>query len=185
MTYIELIIVLGIFSIMSSTIIFNYAKFQEKIDIRNLSNEIALKIVEAQKTAMSGKFQNNAPIGWRPSYGIYFNISNPSSFTYFADYDSNQQYDEGSGGCLNSGTECLDSINITKNNRINSINVFGNGCPSSVNDIDIVYTRPNVGASFYSPTLNCTVSYISVKIISPQSVSANIDIYPSGQVQIK
>ena len=55
MTYVELIVVLSIFSIMTSVVLFNYGAFQAKVDIKNLASDIALKIVEAQKSALSGK----------------------------------------------------------------------------------------------------------------------------------
>ena len=55
MTYVELIVVLSIFSVMTSVVLFNYNEFQAKIDIKVLANDIALKIVEAQKSALSGK----------------------------------------------------------------------------------------------------------------------------------
>ncbi len=83
MTYVELIVVLTIFSIMSAVVIFDYNSFQSRIVIKNLSNDIALKIGEAQKNAMSGKLppldqqnflKENGIIDWRPSYGVYFNI---------------------------------------------------------------------------------------------------------------
>ncbi|KKQ07855.1 MAG: hypothetical protein US18_C0006G0001, partial [Parcubacteria group bacterium GW2011_GWB1_36_5] len=48
MTYVELIVVLSIFAVMSSIVLFNYGEFQAKVDIKNLASDIALKIVEAQ-----------------------------------------------------------------------------------------------------------------------------------------
>ena len=45
MTYVELIVVLGIFAVMLSISMFNYKRFQGKVDIKNLANDIALKLV--------------------------------------------------------------------------------------------------------------------------------------------
>ncbi|WP_146755300.1 type II secretion system protein, partial [Shigella flexneri] len=55
MTYVELIVVLSIFATISSVVIFNYGAFQDRIDIKNLSSDIGLKIVEAQKSSLSGQ----------------------------------------------------------------------------------------------------------------------------------
>ena len=44
MTYVELIVVLSIFAVLSSVAIFNYGSFQDKVDIKNLGSDIALKI---------------------------------------------------------------------------------------------------------------------------------------------
>ena len=51
MTYVELIVVLSIFSIMTSIVLFNYNEFQAKVDIKVLANDIVLNIVEAQKVS--------------------------------------------------------------------------------------------------------------------------------------
>src|SRR5258708_36931609 len=90
MTYVELIVVLSIFSVMTSVILFNYQKFQAKVDIKNLANDIAVKLVGAQKAAVSCAFPPPAQqslIGsfWKPPYGLYFYPSNYNkSFLYFA-----------------------------------------------------------------------------------------------------
>ena len=67
MTYVELIVVLSIFSAMTSVVLFNYGEFQAKVDIKNLASDIALKIVEAQKSSLSGKLPESFPVNWKPS----------------------------------------------------------------------------------------------------------------------
>lgn len=186
-TYVELIVVLSIFAIMSSIAIFNYGKFQAKVDIRNLANDIALQIVQAQKDAMSGKWNINALTGWKPSYGVYFDIANKYNFIYFADFlDVNQKYDSGTNSCNTSGSECLENINITKGNFIQKIGYFSGSSGSKITTpVDITFTRPNSGAVFYfDNAIQSSVSYIQITIASPQGVSSNIKIYSSGRVQI-
>ena len=75
MTYVELIVVFSIFSVLSGVSIFNYGAFQDKIDLRNLANDIALEVFKAQKDALSGvlpPFAQQAllvsPSSWKPSY---------------------------------------------------------------------------------------------------------------------
>lgn len=102
MSYIELIVVLSIFSVLSSVVIYNYGAFQSQVDIKSLSSDVALKIVEAQKSSLSGKLPTATPSdpqSWKPSYGVYFNVKNVKpkdplsdnkSFTYFVDLDQNR-----------------------------------------------------------------------------------------------
>ena len=73
MTYVELIVVLSIFAIMSGVVLFNYGTFQARVQIKNYANDIAMQIVQAQKDAMGGKMPANGsfPSG-KPSYGVYF-----------------------------------------------------------------------------------------------------------------
>src|SRR3989344_4561547 len=97
MTYVELIVVLSIFSVMTSIALFDYNKFQAKVDIKVLANDIALKIVEAQKSAMSGKIPiQNISSTWKPSYGIYFDLADGKNFIYFANTidGDNNSYDD-------------------------------------------------------------------------------------------
>ena len=187
MTYVELIVVLSIFGIMSSIVLFNYNKFQAKVDIKNLANDIALKIVQAQKDAMSGKIPVQT-IGdsWRPSYGVYFDLSYPKSFIYFADLPPiNQLYDQGSGCDL--GGECLDDIEITKG-KISKIEECSTGdCSSSASissSLSITFTRPNSGASFF-PSMSVSSNYIRITVSSSDgSFNGHIRVYPSGRIQV-
>ena len=72
MTYIEIIVVLGIFSTLSGVAMFNYKGFQDQVDIRNLGSDIALKVKKAQNDSRAGVWTPLAPLGWKPSYGVYF-----------------------------------------------------------------------------------------------------------------
>jgi prepilin-type N-terminal cleavage/methylation domain-containing protein len=186
MTYVELIVVLSIFAIMSSVVLFNYGKFQAKVDINNLANDIALKIVQAQKDAMSGKWNSGAPTDWKPSYGVYFDRTSPTSFIYFADLSpANHWYDQGSGCGL--GGECLDNINITKGNSISNLQVKDSLSASliSENNLSVNFTRPSSGATISSDgAILENVSYAQITVTSPQAVSARIKIYTSGRVEI-
>lgn len=194
MTYVELIVVLSIFSIMSAVVLFNYGKFQAKVDINNLANDIALKIVQAQKDAMSGKLPAQAPLVdlWKPSFGVYFDKTDPTHFVYFTDLDQNKSYDvsyDVSSVCPGN-SECLDKIFITKNNEISDLQVFdanNNDLILSSNDLSLTFTRPNSGVIMESDDsvfLPQDVSYAQITITSPQSVSARIKLYPSGRVEI-
>ena len=187
MTYVELIVVLSIFAVMSSIVLFNHNKFQAKVDIKNLANDIALKMVQAQKDAMSGKWNTNAPSGWKPSYGVYFDLSVPNHFIYFADFvDINKQYDAGSG-CSTGGGECLDDIEITKGKISKIEECSTEDCLSPVstpNPLSITFTRPNSGASF-SPNLSASSNYIRTTISSSDgSFNGYIRVYPSGRIQV-
>jgi len=182
MTYVELIVVLSIFGIMSSIVLFNYNKFQAKVDIKNLANDIALKIVQAQKDAMSGKIQTTR-FEIAPAYGVYFNPTENKSFIYFADFSNDHIFNDGS--CYG---ECLDNINITKGNTISEIEECLTGdCSSSASissSLSITFTRPNSGASFF-PSLSVSSNYIRITVSSSDgSFNGYIRVYPSGRIQV-
>lgn len=182
MTYVELIVVLSIFAIMSSVILFNYSGFQAKVDIKTLASDIALKIVEAQKSAMSGKWDSNALPGWKPAYGVYFDTSNSDEkkkFSYFADLNNDNFYLD----------PVLDQPTITKNNFISTLEIIG--CPpqspQEVTNLGIVFKRPDSNAKITSGgNLLLCASYAQITVSSPSSppVTAKIKIYSSGRIQI-
>lgn len=178
MTYVELIVVLSIFAVMSAIAMYNYGEFQAKVDIKNLASDIALKIVEAQNSALSGKLSTQSFLP-KPSYGVYFNTANPGgdnkSFFYFADFDNGNDYD--------GGAEKLDTISIKKGNYIDKIEIFGTNCPNNpIPALTIVFRRPDSKA-IISP--ECTsIFYVEIKIKSPKKATSIIRIYPSGRVQV-
>ena len=187
MSYVELIVVLSIFSTMSSLIIFNYGEFQDRVEIKNLANDIALKIVDAQKSSIFGKFpsvlqQSQITSSWKPSYGIYINptIDN-QSFVYFVDLNNDNLYQD-----LDCTGECIEEISITKGNVISSLDVFYQDLTfQNINDLTLSFVRPDSGAFFRSNSiLNSGISYVQITVISPKSVQSFIKLYASGRIQI-
>ena len=204
----DLIVVLSIFGIMSAVVMSNYGAFQDKIDIKNLSNDIALKIVESQKSAMSGKqlplaLQTLVVLGWKPSFGVYFNssvgadINSGTSFNkefiFFTDLNQNNLLDN--PDCVGATGECMNRIIITKNNYISGTDICtdegGVSCStkaSITNPFSITFTRPDSSAIFKysdaSPFVVSGSSYVRITVTSPKAATAFIKIYPSGRIQI-
>ena len=177
MTYVELIVVLSIFSVMTSIVLFNYKGFEDKVNIKVLANDIALKIVEAQKASVSGKLPASPTPGWKPSYGVYFdsspdidttdNVAFNKKFIYFANLG------DASDDVYNSGEE-LDTIKITKNNFIKDLKCSG----MSSGRVDIVFRRPD------SRALSCPGD-VEIIVSSPgDKATAKITVSPSGRIQI-
>ena len=146
MSYVELIVVLAIFSIMSGVVLYNYQDFNKGTQIKSLSNDVALKIVETQKLAMSGtlvdperqkKFEEQTGFlseKWRPSYGLFFDSGESKSFLYFADLDDSAFLSKGKNPAYNlnvpkcDSTECLDRVLIGSDYYISSLQVFYPDC---------------------------------------------------------
>jgi type II secretory pathway pseudopilin PulG len=183
MTYIELIVVLSIFAIMSSLIMFNYGAFQAKVDIKNLASDIALQIVQAQKSALNGLLSAQIPTisPWKPAYGVYFNLTNSNqNFIYFADLNDDGLYTD--AGCAG---ECLNQIAITKNDLISHLDVFyPDSTTASLNDLTISFKRPDSSAIIKSSGITVPVSYVQITVAAPNGATSLIKVYPSGRIQI-
>jgi prepilin-type N-terminal cleavage/methylation domain-containing protein len=194
-TYVELIVVLSIFAIMTSIVIFNYGAYQANVDIKVMANDIALKIVQAQKDAVNGVTNDLSFTSGKPSYGVYFPPYSISSkdFYFFADLDGNHLYTNSS--CNNPTPDaCLADVKITEGgDYISSILNCGSTCggshssPQQLSDLAITFTRPESEAVFYSSSIPVIVNdHIEIVVQSPTSSSSTgcIDIYPSGRIQL-
>lgn len=189
MTYIELIVVMSIFASISSVVFFNYGGFQSKIDTKNLASDIALKIVQAQKTSLSGYLpppaqQAQITSTWKPSYGFYVDrVTDDKSFIYFTDLDQNGDFTD--VDCLGNW-ECLEKITITKGNSISSLDVvYQGGGTFPLNQLTVTFSRPSSGAMIKSNiSFSSVVSYVQITVLSPKGNTALIKIYPSGRIQI-
>lgn len=195
MTYIELIVVLAIFAVISTAVMFNYGSFQDKVDIKNLASDIALQIVEAQKSSVNGVLPSRAITvdDWKPSYGVYFSKTtipdgkgaDNKNFIYFTDLDNQDGVFDGLS-CVGNNTECLNKITITKNNYISElIVVYQNKSLGQPDNLTVAFKRPNSGALLSSGDEELTgVSYAQIIIKSAKGTTVSIRIYPSGRVQI-
>lgn len=182
MSYVELIVVLSIFSLLSGIVIYNYGGFQARVDLKNLTSDIALKIVEAQDSSLSGKLLASVPIGWKPSYGVYFSkvVNENKNFIYFADLDQGGDYDE---------DERISVITIPKNQFISDLKVFYGGPEgTAADDLAIVFKRPSSSAIITSIKTNLPddiISYAQITVSSADTSTAFIKVYPSGRIQLR
>jgi prepilin-type N-terminal cleavage/methylation domain-containing protein len=86
-TLLEVAFVITIFAVMASVVLFRFKDFGAKTAFDNLSQDIALRIVQAQKSAISGALNPNfVGTGNPPAYGVYFKagtgdaIADPMTF---------------------------------------------------------------------------------------------------------
>lgn len=195
MTYVELIVVLSIFAVLSTVSIYNYGDFQRKVDIKNLGSDIALKILEAQKSSISGLLPAQTPTTypWKPSFGVYLSsASTPDAkgadnkdFIYFADLNNNNLFDD--SDCLG---ECINKITITKNSYISKLEALTNctsgGVPTLLPDVSIAFRRPDSSALITSSgaALPSGTACAQVTVSSPKGDTVLIKLYPSGRIEV-
>ena len=192
MTYIELIIVLSIFALLSTVAVFNYGEFQDKVDIKNLASDVALRVVKAQKDSLSGALPGvSVPSNWKPSYGVYFKPTGTGadnkSFVYFVDISSppNNVYD-GDFDCPHF-TECLEKVTITKGSVISALKVFylADPDPETLEDLTVTFSRVNSGGKLVSGgAVLVGVDRIEIDFHSPRGSTGCLNLYPSGRVEL-
>lgn len=212
LTFIELIVVATIFSILAAVALFQFGGFTSNVSLQNISQDIALRMVQAQRDGSSGAFPRFIvpaqslliPSPWTPSFGMHFYIDSSQGytdkFTYFFDstnFPNPKQYNGSSNTC-DPTTECLDLITINSGDKIvalcvetssSSCTFDGSGqilTGSPVTNLDVVYTRPNLSAKI--TVYPETILQISAAKIVVQSKNGEqhktITVYPVGQIAV-
>lgn len=203
-TLIEMLVVVGIFSVISSVILFNYSDFSTTVSLKNLTQDIALTLRKAQTYATSVQsLPNGSSTTEFPSYGMSFSPDTSAGgaflpyskrFVLFADIiPADKKYSStGSCGSPSSGNECVESITITGSDKIKEVCVE-NGvedlCSSGSAVLDITFQRPSPDAIIcyraggYAD--NCAFgipSYAKIKVQSAKGVNRTILIWNTGQI---
>lgn len=168
-TLIEMLMVLAIFTILTSVVMYNYAEFNSKTIMSNMAYEIALTVRQAQVYSLGVRGQVGAN-SFDNRYGVYFNTSNGGKeFAFFFDRkptgeeavpDGWCEGDEGEPNCLSciagENGECLEKVTLTRDifiskiclsNGIDPIDTIGN-CKEgdSEEDVSVTFDRPNPDA---------------------------------------
>lgn len=180
MTFIEVIVVMGIFAAIAATVLFNYRDFSSNVKLQNLAQEIALQGKRAQTLASQGRFPvlsntqvqgGNAPgFDWVSSYGLAFRLpENSKSFIfYFNNFDPDEQdpvtrelyfsdfVDSDYIGCGSTAdSECVEEIRITDGSYIDMIciNSEPNVDPECLSGVQ----SPDLYVSFTRPFLEASL----------------------------
>ena len=211
-TLLEVTFVITIFAIMASIVLFRFKDFGTKTSFDNLTQDIALNIVQAQKSAISGALNPNfAGTSNPPAYGVYFktSVDSPESdpatheFTYFTDIPTggaafgNKIYDVPTSGCPSSpivGNECISTTSITSGEYVYQIcgidtsGVF-NCDTSGSRSASITFIRPFPDATIAlcDASGSCSIShsvYIELRSTINPSLVGTISVSSLGEVRV-
>lgn len=205
-TLIELIVVVAIFSVVSSVLLFNYSDFSTNVSIRNLSQDIALTIRKSQTQATSVQgVTGSGSVRSYPAYGVVFSLEpnstsflpNPKRFVVFADVipvssqTPNKKYDsDGLCGSVQEGSECLEAISISSADSLISIetditNVVNTGT------VSITFRRPSPDAiicyipSGQSDCIPQIPSYVKLTFQSAKGLQRSVSVWNTGQINVE
>ncbi len=202
-TLIEMIVVVGIFSVVAAVLFFRYSDFSSGISIRNLSQEIALMTRRAQTYATSVRSLEGTVVTSEayPAYGISFSAASSSApyganskqFVLFADTiegsDIDRFYDNG-GSCGNptQGNECIENFTITTSDRIVEICTdypSANTCTTN-GTVNVVFRRPAPDAEICvvsgGACITQLASYIKVTLESAKGTRRTVTVWNTGQI---
>jgi hypothetical protein len=141
---------------MGSIVLFGFRDFGSKTQLDNLAQDVALRIVEAQKAAISGRSTATLfgiDTAHAPSYGVYFSDNAIDTgglnrqFTYFADNDHSKTYSDVTP-CPASptpGHECISVTSITTGEYVSNICYYSTSTVYNCvegGSAHITFTRP-------------------------------------------
>lgn len=205
-TLIELIVVISIFSVVSSVLLFNYSSFSTNVSIRNLSQDIALTIRKSQTSATSVQgITGSGSIRSYPAYGMVFSLEpnstsflpNSKRFISFADVIPgssqvpNKKYDsDGTCGSVHEGGECLEAISISSADSLVSMETDITGVITS-GTVAITFRRPSPDAiicyipSGQSDCISQVPSYIKLTLQSAKGLQRSVSVWNTGQINVQ
>jgi len=172
-TLVELLISVGIMSVIFTVVILNQSRYTDGIALTNLADEISSMISQAQVYSTGVKELSTGLGEFNASYGLAFSLLSPggsnSAYIYFADRDPDQAgpslpnniYD-GDWSCpTDIDSECISRVGISRGNVIDDFCVvkqdgatITDQCNSTgggigpVGRMDITFTRPSTEAQF-------------------------------------
>lgn len=194
---VELLVVLSIFSLITSVVLVQGSRFDSSILLTNLAYETALTIREAQVYGISVRGETGASgLAFQHAYGVYFG-GDDKSIVSFIDRTDNRKYDLGTGVCREVGSECLDILKINRGNRVAKFCAISAGSSSTtyctddsnssshLDDLSITFKRPNPDAVIKN-SADILFKSASIVLSSADGLSQRtLNIEATGQISIE
>ncbi len=194
-TLVELLVSLGIISVILSMVVFNQNKYTDAASLSLLADEISQTVSQAQAYGIAVRELSPGTADFTVSYGITLSILTSGSnvaYLFFADRNDNNLYD-GDWTCpLGGASECLEKVAIRHGNYIDSLCVIRENDTDlcNVGRLDVSFVRPKTEAQilFFDTSgapLNPAGS-IGVRVVlkSPSGNIQTVVIYETGQVSV-
>jgi len=183
-TLTELMVVIGIMTIMNLLIFANYPEFSQRLALKRTSEDIALIVRQAQAYSLGIK----RPLSGGKEYtgfGVHFDKTTKEkqkSLILFADDTdgvNKEGYDDG---------ESFQEYKINTGDVVSDLKTCPakGDCGSSVNELDIFYPRANPMATITADDgSGGNSSYAKITIQSPKKKTRIIEVWISGQISVK
>ena len=195
-TITELLVSIGIVSVILMVVISNQSVYTNNIALTNLADDISLTISQTQAYGIGVKELSPGSSNFNASFGVTFSLlgsGSNSAYLSFADRNGNEVYD-GDWTCPIGGvSECLGKIDIARGNYIESLCVVRTSGADlcDIGRVDISFVRPSTeaqlhflnadGQSFNPPNMKGT----KVVLKSPSGSVRSVVIYQTGQVSVQ
>ncbi len=179
----EMIVVLGIVTIISTVVLANYPAFNERLGVRRAAEDIASSIRQVQSYGLGVK-EFGTGSGIFPGYGINFKRYASAGvladfYTVYADSNNNLRYDapgEKISQLTLQGNAVIDDICADQKQAVSG--------PCGINNVFVEYLRPQPSVSLQTGA-GGFYKDVEVRIKGPRGTAKTIVIWLSGQVSIE
>src|SRR3989344_7763105 len=180
-TLLELMVVTGIFMVLSSVVLSSNGRFGNQIVLQNLAHDMALTIRQAQVYGIAVRRFEGA--NFDVAYGMHFILpapDAPSTYELFADADSDGVYDYDAGETVNTTT-------IGGGYRIVDIQVLdGNGVENlGVGEVNILFQRPEPDALIRRSAGEALNQRVKIVLESRRGNQSTVIVEASGQISVQ
>lgn len=188
-TLVELMVTVGIFTLITGLLLARYTNFNRGIILTNLAYDIALTLRSAQSASINvrsapinGPFSSN----FDDPYGVYF-TDESTTFTTFIDTNYNDNTDIGS---YDPGEE-IATTNIKRGSRISAIcSGTEASCSTDISQLNIVFKRPDpaahiVSVSSLSGRVTTENPYAEITVESIDGSQRKVVVRSTGQISVK
>ncbi len=185
-TVIEILVVAGIITVVSSLVFANNSRFGGQVLLRNLAYDIALSVRQAQVFGIS--VQRFDPTNtYAPAYGIHFSASSPTGYLLFADVLDPQN---GTYECPDAGTancELIQSTTIQSGYRVSTLcaTPAGEAEVCDLDDLDISFQRPEPDAHIRANGDPALHESARIELVSPRGDLKSVRVEVNGQISVE
>lgn len=185
-TLVEMLISVGIFTLISGLILANYPEFRSRNALDNLTAQVALVFREAQIYGISVRAENGSDFD--TAYGVHIDLTSQTGnkeFIIFADKDRDRVFNPGG---QNPDT-VVETFRLTGGEYVESI--CAPSCVGAdvvpVDSVTTVFIRPNPDAYFSIDDVPTdSVASISIRISNRGGTyKRNVEIFNTGQISIR
>lgn len=185
-TLVELLVSIGIFTLITTMSVFSYSDFNSNVLLTNLAYEIALSVRQAQFYGITVK-QSASAGNFDSGYGVHL-TKNATSYTLFEDGkgsgDLDHEYQAG---------EELETYSIQKGNFISSLCVNGSvqgSLDCTLTTLDLSFVRPNpetyvaLSTGVGPAVLDLAKTTSVICVASPKGTVRKVTVESTGQISV-
>ncbi len=189
---IELLIVISIFTIITTVALFDQGKLNSNVLLTNLSYDVALAVREAQSYGVGVKYSASTAsvVG---GYGVYLNMASPEVIIVFHDVNNDGAYSESDGDTTEKTYQFLNQrgnkiwelcgIDTVGSLTSGSCQTLNSG--KKINEMSVTFKRPDPEAKFKADGSTFSgPAYIVLKSQDGTNCRAVV-IDGSGQIRVE